>query len=47
LIFPSFVLAALMMFLLNIGWFADASGQKSDVLAGSFASKNTKGNWGR
>jgi hypothetical protein len=36
-----------MMFLLNIGWFADASGQKSDVLAGSFASKNTKGNWGR
>ena len=25
----------------------DASGQKSDVLAGTFASKNTKGNWGR
>jgi hypothetical protein len=33
--------------LLNIGWFADASGQKSDVLAGSFASKNTMRNWGR
>ncbi len=33
--------------LLNIGWFADASGQKSDVLAGSFASKKMKGNWGR
>jgi hypothetical protein len=33
--------------LLNIGWFTDASGQKNDVLAGSFASKNTKGNWGQ
>jgi hypothetical protein len=40
------VLAGFIL-LLNIGWFADASGQKSDVLAGSSASKNTKGNWGR
>jgi hypothetical protein len=39
--------AAIVLFLLNIGWFADASGQKSDILAGSFSSKNTKGNWGR
>jgi hypothetical protein len=38
---------AIVWFLLNIGWFADASGQKSDVLAGSFSSKNTKGNWGQ
>ncbi len=39
------VLAGFIL-LLNIGWFADASGQKSDVLAGSFVSNNTKGNWG-
>jgi hypothetical protein len=45
---PNFraIVGAIFM-LLNIGWFTDASGQKSDVLAGSFSSKNTKGNWGR
>jgi hypothetical protein len=45
---PNFgAIVGAIFLLLNIGWFKDASGQKSDVLAGSFSSKNTKGNWGR